>query len=92
MRGDRWISSCPENIYVTYLCFFPKNKGNLFFYTPLVVALSITKTLEELGLSPEIKWINDAVVYKKKIAGILCEWIPSDHPEYFIRSIPKLFV
>ena len=87
LRGDQWVSSCPNNLYVTFLCSFPKKVNISFFYTPLVAALSVEKTLKDFGLNSQIKWINDVVVNGKKISGVLCEWIPSSHPDFFIVLI-----
>lgn len=37
-------------------------------------ALAITRTIERvLGVSPQIKWVNDVLVDKKKVVGILTE-------------------
>ena len=36
-------------------------------------AVAVCKTLEEYGLAPKIKWVNDVLVDGKKICGILTE-------------------
>ena len=87
LHGDKWVSDSPGNIYASFIFYFPKNRCSLFFFSPIVAALSITKTLKTYGLDSQIKWVNDVVLNKKKISGVLCEWIPSDHPDYFITVL-----
>lgn len=40
---------------------------------PQVTAYTVAKTLKTFGVQAKMKWMNDLVVGKKKIAGILCE-------------------
>lgn len=42
-------------------------------------AVAVSRAVEGLtGLSPKIKWVNDVLLGKKKLAGILCEGIVGD--------------
>ncbi len=47
--------------------------GNSTFVITQLMALSLTRTLDEFGLASFIKYPNDIMVDKKKIAGILVE-------------------
>ncbi|MEM8727269.1 MAG: biotin--[acetyl-CoA-carboxylase] ligase [Chlamydiota bacterium] len=69
-----WVSPKEKNIYLTYF-FTPAKKVIEINNIAQILALSITKLLTKLGLSPDIKWPNDVLVNGKKIAGILCETI-----------------
>lgn len=40
---------------------------------PMLAGLALALVLEDLGLSPRIKWPNDVLVDERKIAGILVE-------------------
>jgi len=40
-----------------------------------LAALSITKSLQTLGLYPEIKWPNDVLLNRRKVAGVLLELV-----------------
>lgn len=67
-----WESPPGQNIYASF-CFFVDKKrldiGNL----PQVLALSTISVLEKLGFKPELKWPNDVLISKRKVAGILTE-------------------
>jgi len=72
-RGKSWNSE-PGNLYLS-LAFSPvhskiKNPGLM----PIVAAVIVARWLKEyFKLSPRIKWPNDILVNRRKIAGILCE-------------------
>lgn len=44
----------------------------------LMAGVAVHKTLTDLGLSPDIKWVNDVLVGEKKISGILAETTMTD--------------
>ena len=69
-----WVSPKGENIYLSYFFTIDKTVMDLNNIAQ-ILSLSITKTLNKIGLSPHIKWPNDVLVNGKKIAGILCETI-----------------
>lgn len=69
--GRSWVSP-PGNLYVSF-CFFWKGQNVLNI--PQMMALAIVQELEKLGVHAKIKWPNDLLVDKQKIAGILCETV-----------------
>jgi BirA family biotin operon repressor/biotin-[acetyl-CoA-carboxylase] ligase len=72
-----WESPPGQNIYASFCFFLDKQRldkqrldiGNI----PQVLALSTVSLLEKLGFRPELKWPNDVLLSKKKVAGILTE-------------------
>ena len=75
-RGREWASPKGEAVYMSLLLkpdFSPEYASML----TLVMALSLVKSLEQVYESKEhliqIKWPNDLIWNKKKIAGILTE-------------------
>ena len=86
-QGRKWHSSSEGGLYVTYLTLFPKDNDEGLFHVILVSALAINKTLQDLGIECNIKWINDVLVYGKKVSGSLCEIIPSQLEDYYYLLI-----
>ncbi|MCH9609713.1 MAG: Bifunctional ligase/repressor BirA [Chlamydiales bacterium] len=73
--GRFWHSPTGVNLYTSFCFFLNKDQSDPLILTH-VMALSISKLLEEEGLDCQIKWPNDILVSGKKIAGILCETVP----------------
>jgi len=46
-------------------------------WVPLLTALAVVDALGEFGVSATVKWPNDVLVGHRKIAGVLCEVVPS---------------
>lgn len=70
-----WESPPGQNIYASF-CFFVDKQRNDLGYIPQILALSAIQVLEKLGFRPELKWPNDVLLGKKKVAGILTETTP----------------
>lgn len=70
-RGNSFFSPKGTGLYMTLVFEAPDN-CNLI--TP-AVAVAVCNTLENYGLSPKIKWVNDLFLNNKKICGILTEII-----------------
>ncbi len=71
----KWKYVGEDNIYASFV-LKPSNRlepvyANLTQYLSVV----ISRILEGYGLSPQIKWPNDVLINRKKIAGILSESI-----------------
>lgn len=77
--GREWRSPL-GNAYVTFATLLPLNAAlgtEINRAIPQVVAFSIVQVLKTFGLAPEYKWVNDVLLNKQKVAGILCETIPA---------------
>jgi BirA family transcriptional regulator, biotin operon repressor / biotin---[acetyl-CoA-carboxylase] ligase len=67
----RWSSKSGSNLLFTLLLEakrIPAPPETI----PLLAGLGVCRALEELGLSPQIKWPNDILLEGGKTAGILC--------------------
>lgn len=71
-HGRRWVSPRGKNVYATFY-FCVKPNAPYLLNLGQVLSLSCAHILIQRGLSPEIKWPNDLLLGKKKVAGILCE-------------------
>lgn len=65
-RMDRSWESPPGNLYFS-LC---TKRTDLL---PLRASIAVAQSLEDMGISPSLKWPNDVIVDEKKICGILTE-------------------
>jgi len=70
-NGRTWYSP-KGNIYASFTKQLPK-MGIKQLQIPQIVALAVAQTIEEFGLHPQLKWINDVLLNRKKISGILVE-------------------
>ena len=71
-RGKTWESNINENLLLSVV-IEPMISISKQFEISKIVSLSICDLLTFLGLNPEIKWPNDILVSKQKIAGILIQ-------------------
>jgi BirA family biotin operon repressor/biotin-[acetyl-CoA-carboxylase] ligase len=46
-------------------------------WIPLLTALAVVDALRTFGVSANVKWPNDVLVDQRKIAGVLCEVVPT---------------
>lgn len=86
-EGRTWASPPSENIYVTYVTLYPKEKGQQVSHVIHLSSLAVLRTLKDFGLQSKIKWENDVMVDGKKIAGCLCELMPSHLPDHYFLLI-----
>ena len=71
-RGKTWESNINENLLLSVVIELRISVSKQFEISKLV-SLSICDLLTDLGLNPKIKWPNDILVSKQKIAGILIQ-------------------
>ena len=71
-RDKVWESNTNENLLLSVV-IEPRKSISKKFEISKIVSLSICDLLTYLGLNPEIKWPNDILVSKQKIAGILIQ-------------------
>ena len=71
-RGNSWHSEDDKNLIFS-LIVFPDIHVKYAHFTSLAAAIALQKSISELLNEVKIKWPNDILVGKKKIAGILVE-------------------
>ncbi|KTB85318.1 bifunctional biotin--[acetyl-CoA-carboxylase] ligase/biotin operon repressor BirA [Pseudomonas syringae] len=79
-RGRKWVSPFAENLYYSLVLRIDGGMRQLEGLS-LLVGLAVMNVLRDLGVSGAgLKWPNDVLVGKQKIAGILLELIgdPAD--------------
>ena len=73
-QGDhQWHSKPGENLLTSLLLFPAFLSASDQFYLSRVASLALIDTLKILNLAPLIKWPNDILINRRKIAGILIE-------------------
>lgn len=87
-KGRSWISTSSDNIYIS-LILRPKLSPADSPIITLMTAVAIAEALLELSdLDIKIKWPNDILINKKKIAGILTEISTDmDYIDYIIVGL-----
>ncbi|MCD5994608.1 bifunctional biotin--[acetyl-CoA-carboxylase] ligase/biotin operon repressor BirA [Pseudomonas sp. CDFA 602] len=79
-RGRKWVSPYAENLYYSLVVRIDGGMRQLEGLS-LLVGLAVMSVLQEIGVKGAgLKWPNDVLVGKQKIAGILLELIgdPAD--------------
>lgn len=71
-RGSSWQSDEGANLLMSVI-LFPNLKTNLSFYLNVIASLSVVSVLRDAGIRSQIKWPNDIMVGRIKLAGILIE-------------------
>jgi len=70
--GQVWFSPAGVNLYVSVLFREDLNPREAPVFS-FIVSLALADAVKELGLQPAIKWPNDVLVNRKKVAGSLME-------------------
>ena len=73
-HGRKWISDADSGLYFSVV-LRPKIELRFLTLIPLMIGVSLYDTLTEVGLTPDIKWVNDLLTGDKKIGGILAETV-----------------
>jgi BirA family transcriptional regulator, biotin operon repressor / biotin---[acetyl-CoA-carboxylase] ligase len=71
-HGRTWVSEKDAGLYFS-IVLRPKLDTKFLPLITLMAGVAVYDTLQELGLRPDIKWVNDVLVDEKKISGILAE-------------------
>src|SRR5688572_24205374 len=71
-HGRTWVSERDAGVYLSVV-LRPKLDTHDLPLITLMSGIAVHDTLRELGMQPDIKWVNDVLVNEKKIAGILAE-------------------
>jgi BirA family biotin operon repressor/biotin-[acetyl-CoA-carboxylase] ligase len=77
-RGSNWESENGKNLLLSVV-IEPNIELENRFDISKIVAISICDYLNSIGLNPKIKWPNDILVGKEKIAGVLTQNIISEN-------------
>ena len=75
--GRPWFSPPSVNLYASVLLeggVRLEEVGPLSF----IGSLAVSDAIHDLGLAPAIKWPNDVLIGRQKVAGALLEWVPRE--------------
>lgn len=72
-KGNKWLSEAGKNFTGSLICY-PNLKPERIFYLNMITSLAVCDTIKSFAdVRVEIKWPNDILFNKEKIAGILIE-------------------
>lgn len=71
-HGRSWVSTADAGLYFS-IVLRPKLETKFIPLITLMSGIAVYDTLKDLGLKPDIKWVNDVLIGEKKISGILAE-------------------
>ena len=74
--GRTWVSIKDAGLYFS-IVLRPKIEMRFLPLITLMTGVAVYDALAELGLKPDIKWVNDILINEKKISGILAETVES---------------
>jgi BirA family biotin operon repressor/biotin-[acetyl-CoA-carboxylase] ligase len=85
--GKPWFSPPGVNLYASVLLRPAIAPGAAAVFS-FVSSLALTDAIRELGIAPAIKWPNDVLVKRRKVAGTLAEVaIAGDRLEHVILGV-----
>ena len=73
-HGRTWVSAKDSGLYFS-IVLRPTIATRFLPLITLMAGVAVYDTLKELGLKPDIKWVNDVLIGEKKICGILAETV-----------------
>jgi len=73
-HGRAWASDQDSGLYFS-LVLRPNIEIRFLSLITLMAGVAVCDTLRELGLKPDVKWVNDILIGEKKISGILAETV-----------------
>ncbi len=86
-RGKRWFSPRDVNLYCSVI-FRPQISAESATLFTFIASIALVETLESWGVWAGIKWPNDILVQKKKIAGVLAEALTvEEHLEAVVLGV-----
>jgi BirA family biotin operon repressor/biotin-[acetyl-CoA-carboxylase] ligase len=76
-RRDRGWSAPQYSSVMVSVLVRPEVDPARWGWIPLLTALAIVDAVRALGVSATVKWPNDVLVGDRKLAGVLCEVVPT---------------
>ena len=73
-HGRTWVSDMGAGLYFS-IVLRPKLETKFLSLITLMTGIAVYDSLNEVGIKPDIKWVNDIHVGEKKISGILAETV-----------------
>ena len=73
-HGRVWASDQDAGLYFS-IVLRPKIENRFLPLITLMTGIAVHDALQEFGVKPDIKWVNDILVKEKKISGILAETV-----------------
>ena len=73
-HGRMWSSERDAGLYFSVV-LRPTIETRFLPLITLMTGVAVYDTLKELGLKPDIKWVNDVLIGEKKICGTLAETV-----------------
>lgn len=85
--GRSFHSPAGTGLYLSYLQKAPENTADTVRLTT-ATAVALSLSIEEVfGIRTEIKWVNDLLLFGKKVSGILAESFSVDKDRFVIIGI-----
>jgi BirA family biotin operon repressor/biotin-[acetyl-CoA-carboxylase] ligase len=76
-RRDRGWSAPPYSSVMVSMLVRPEVDPARWGWIPLLTALAIVDAVRAVGVRATVKWPNDVLVGDRKLAGVLCEVVPT---------------
>lgn len=78
-QGRTWFDSGGESLAVSWL-MRPSSPPDTWGLIPLLTGVAVVEVVHSLDIGAKLKWPNDVLVGKRKVAGILCESTTGEVP------------
>ncbi len=76
-HGRTWVSPKNAGLYFS-IVLRPRLQPQFLPLITLMAGVAVHDMLQEYGMKPDIKWVNDVLVGDRKIAGILAETVETE--------------
>ncbi len=73
-KDRKWESPTGFNILATYVFALHQKDIHLSSHMSQVTGVSVAQTIKSYGLDPKFKWVNDVLLGRRKIGGILTKF------------------
>lgn len=72
-KNTIWVSPYDVNVYATYAFLLEEKHTAKIIHITQVSALTVSELLSSEGINSTVKWVNDILINKKKVCGVLAE-------------------